>query len=146
MQPVSEERHDPPSEQDGIGQNIRGNCVKAEGLEEAEGEEALRNRLDASRSYATDASAMTGPPSAVQPAIAKPWCRRINPLRWGAIPPVPKERIVSREYKAGFFSKLTFQWMSPLMAVSGYNSCQPLHSRRHWKCVSLTDPGRLLRC
>ena len=42
----------------------------------------------------------------------------MNPLRWGGIPKVPDERLVSREYQAGFFSKLTFQWMTPLMSVS----------------------------
>jgi ATP-binding cassette, subfamily C (CFTR/MRP), member 1 len=47
------------------------------------------------------------------------WYKKANPLRWGAKPPIPKTREVSREYNVGFFSRLTFQWMSPLMTVSG---------------------------
>jgi ATP-binding cassette, subfamily C (CFTR/MRP), member 1 len=50
--------------------------------------------------------------------VKKKWYRRLNPLRWGPMPPVPKERQVSRETNAGFWSKLTFQWMAPLMRVS----------------------------
>lgn len=47
----------------------------------------------------------------------KPWYRRLDPLKSWRKPPVPKERTVSREYGAGFFSMLTFQWMAPLMKV-----------------------------
>lgn len=46
------------------------------------------------------------------------WYRKLNPLRLQKIPPVPKERTVSREYGANFFSIITFQWMAPLMHVS----------------------------
>lgn len=42
---------------------------------------------------------------------------KLNPLTLQKIPPVPKERIVSREYGAGIFSKITFHWMAPLMRV-----------------------------
>lgn len=52
-------------------------------------------------------------------AHKKPWYKKTNPLRWGGIPPVPEEKIVSREGMAGFWSKLTFNWMTPLMTVSG---------------------------
>jgi ATP-binding cassette subfamily C (CFTR/MRP) protein 1 len=45
------------------------------------------------------------------------WYKKANPLRWGAKPPLPKTREVSREYNAGFFSRLTFHWISPLMTV-----------------------------
>lgn len=47
----------------------------------------------------------------------EPWYRRLNALRSRRKIPVPKERTVSREYGAGFFSLLTFQWMAPLMKV-----------------------------
>lgn len=47
----------------------------------------------------------------------KVWYKRMNPLKWGKKPPVPKERTVSREYGASFLSMLTFQWMAPLMTV-----------------------------
>jgi hypothetical protein len=49
----------------------------------------------------------------------KPWYKQPNPLRWGKIPPVPKEKTVSPEHKAGFFSRLVFHWMAPLMST-GY--------------------------
>lgn len=48
------------------------------------------------------------------------WYRRLNPLRLRTPPPVPKERITSRERDAGILSVMTFQWMSPLMMV-----CRP---------------------
>src|SRR5437764_475975 len=44
-----------------------------------------------------------------------PWYSRINPLTSGTIPPVPKQRAVSREQRANFLSLLTFQWINPLM-------------------------------
>lgn len=46
------------------------------------------------------------------------WYQKINPLRLRSIPPVPTERQVSKEYGAGFFSIVTFQWMSSMMTVS----------------------------
>jgi hypothetical protein len=48
----------------------------------------------------------------------KKWYKKANPLKWGPKPPVPKTREVSPEYKAGWFSLITFQWMAPLMTVS----------------------------
>jgi hypothetical protein len=45
------------------------------------------------------------------------WTSKINPLKWGPKPPVPKEREVCPEYNAGFFSQLYFVWMGPLMTV-----------------------------
>lgn len=55
------------------------------------------------------------------PARAQPntkWYRKLNPLRLRRIPPVPTERQVSKEYGAGFFSIVTWQWMSSMMTVS----------------------------
>jgi ATP-binding cassette subfamily C (CFTR/MRP) protein 1 len=52
---------------------------------------------------------------------------RWNPLKVKP-PPVPEERGVSREYTASFWSRLTWQWVTPLMAV-----CDPLQSR-HTLC------------
>lgn len=69
----------------------------------------------------TSASAATTATHATTLAPApekKPWHKNLNPFRWGPPPPVPKEKITSREYEAGFFSLLTFQWMAPLMTVS----------------------------
>ncbi|KAI0379954.1 ATP-binding cassette transporter protein YOR1-like protein [Hypomontagnella monticulosa] len=84
--------------------------------EESDEKRAGREELKHTQSYATDTSAVTRTTSrASVPVAKKPWYKTPNPLRWGSIPPVPKEREVSREYRAGFFSKLTFQWMAPLM-------------------------------
>jgi ATP-binding cassette subfamily C (CFTR/MRP) protein 1 len=52
-----------------------------------------------------------------QPPPKRSWSSRINPLKRNP-PPVPKERIVSREYKASWISRLVFQWVQPLMTVS----------------------------
>ncbi|KAF1914976.1 P-loop containing nucleoside triphosphate hydrolase protein [Ampelomyces quisqualis] len=54
---------------------------------------------------------------------------RSNPLKWGPIPSVPKTRQVSPEYTASAFSRLTWQWMQPLMNV-GYK--RPLEKNDLW--------------
>ncbi|KAF1953987.1 multidrug resistance-associated protein 5 [Byssothecium circinans] len=59
----------------------------------------------------------------------KRWYKKLNPLRWGAKPPVPETRTVSREYTASLFSRITFQWMAPLMTV-GYK--RPLERNDLW--------------
>lgn len=78
-------------------------------------EDSPKEALRATKSHATDASAATTAAVVQQPKLR--WYKRLNPMRWGGIPEIPKERIVSREYQAGFFSKLTFYWMNPLMTV-----------------------------
>ncbi|KAL7625449.1 ATP-binding cassette transporter yor1 [Parahypoxylon ruwenzoriense] len=104
--------------------------------EESDEKRAERKELKHTQSYATDTSAITRTTTrASAPTAKKPWYKTPNPLRWGSIPPVPKERQVSREYKAGFFSKLTFQWMAPLMDV-GYK--RPLEQDDLW----LVNPDR----
>lgn len=104
--------------------------------EEPDEKRADREELKHTQSYATDTSAVTRTTSrASVPKAKKPWYKEPNPLRWGSIPPVPKERQVSREYKAGFLSKLTFQWMAPLMNV-GYK--RPLEHDDLW----LVNPNR----
>lgn len=78
-----------------------------------------RQEMKRTQSQATDFSILTRTTSrASVPQQSKPWYKQPNPLRWGSIPPIPKERQVSREYNAGFLSRLTFQWMAPLMSVS----------------------------
>ena len=47
----------------------------------------------------------------------KRWYRRLNPLRSSIAPPVPDKRGPSREYNAGFLSRLVFNWITPLMHV-----------------------------
>ncbi|CBX97089.1 similar to ABC multidrug transporter [Plenodomus lingam JN3] len=58
----------------------------------------------------------------------KPWHRRLNFLKRNP-PPVPKQRQVCPEYTAGLFSRLTWQWMQPLMSV-GYK--RPLERNDIW--------------
>lgn len=65
----------------------------------------------------------------------QPWHHRINPLRRGKAPPIPKERTISREYHANFFSLLTFQWVNPLM-VAGYKRTIELND------IWLVNPDR----
>lgn len=78
-------------------------------------DDAPKEPLATTKSHATDASVVV---NAAAEYAAKPWYKKLNPMRWGGIPEIPKERIVSREYQAGFFSRLTFYWMNPLMTVS----------------------------
>lgn len=79
-------------------------------------DDAQENELTPTRTNATDAS--VGTTATAQPSQEKTWKQKINPLRWGAVPPIPQERIQSREYGASIFSKLFFNWMTPLMTVS----------------------------
>ncbi|KAK7734458.1 ATP-binding cassette transporter yor1 [Botryosphaeria dothidea] len=63
------------------------------------------------------------------------WLDKANPLKRSNKPPVPEQREVSREYGAGFFSLLTFQWMAPLMSV-GYQRTLELND------IWLVNPNR----
>ena len=81
-------------------------------------EKGLPPGMGRAKSYATTTSAVTRTDSHVDaPPKKKPWYRKVNPLRWGKIPPVPETRGVSREYNASFFSLVYFQWMAPIMSV-----------------------------
>lgn len=74
--------------------------------------------LTQTKSYATDTSAATGAGGNVEDFNReKSWLGKMNPLRWGKVPPIPEEPAVSREAAAGFWSLLTFTWMGPLMTV-----------------------------
>ncbi|PGH16379.1 hypothetical protein AJ80_05229 [Polytolypa hystricis UAMH7299] len=59
----------------------------------------------------------------------KRWYRRLNPLRWGGIPPLPEQRQVSPEYGASWYNQITFNWMTPVMRV-GYQ--RPLELNDIW--------------
>ncbi|KAK2024466.1 ABC transporter [Colletotrichum zoysiae] len=87
-------------------------------------EKRPRPGLKATKSHATDTSIATTTATRRQPE-SKPWYKTPNPLRWGGIPPVPEEKILSREYKAGFFSLLTFQWMAPIMSAGYKRQLEP---------------------
>ena len=65
----------------------------------------------------------------------RPWYERMNPLKKSIKPPIPKERVVSREYGAPFLSLLTFHWMAPLMST-GYQRTLELND------IWLVNPDR----
>jgi ATP-binding cassette subfamily C (CFTR/MRP) protein 1 len=94
-----------------------------------------RPSLYQSKSYATTTSAVSVETGSTTPPQTKPWHKKLNPLRWGPAPPVPETRTISREYGAGFFSFLTFQWMAPLM-TTGYKRQLELND------VWLVNPDR----
>jgi ATP-binding cassette subfamily C (CFTR/MRP) protein 1 len=79
-------------------------------------DEEKRPKVNRLESHATNTSVGTQVTEA--PPEQKPWYKKANPLRWGAIPPVPETRSPSREHTASFFSLIYFQWMAPMMAVS----------------------------
>ncbi|KAI1214940.1 ATP-binding cassette transporter protein YOR1-like protein [Annulohypoxylon truncatum] len=87
--------------------------------EDSDESQVRREELKHTQSHATDTSTITRTTTRTSVPAKKPWYKILNPLLWGSIPPIPKEREVSKEYGAGFFSKLTFHWMAPLMSV-GY--------------------------
>lgn len=93
-----------------------------------------RHEVRRIQSYATTASATTQAtshhPNAADDAAARPWHKKLNPLKWGTPPPVPDEREVSREHGANFFSKLFFSWQGSLMRT-GYR--RPLEQNDIWK-------------
>ncbi|KAJ6788704.1 hypothetical protein PWT90_02426 [Aphanocladium album] len=93
----------------------------------APSESYVGNDLELTRTNATDASVGTTA-TELQPQH-KTWKQKLNPLRWGGIPEIPKEPIVSREYGASIFSQLFFNWMTPLM-TTGYK--RQLHERDLW--------------
>lgn len=76
-----------------------------------------RSPLEHSKSYATASSVVSGMTESSIEVKQKPWYKTLNPMKWGAPPPVPQMRQVSREYTANFLSLMTFQWMARLMTV-----------------------------
>ena len=83
--------------------------------DEVEFEKQESNILPAAvRTQTTSTEITTVSDKTTEPETKK---KRLNPLKRNP-PPVPTERQPSREYTANFFSKLTFQWISPLMSVS----------------------------
>lgn len=74
------------------------------------------SRLQSGTSGYSDAS-IDGTDTKSSTVGKKKWYKKLNPLKWGPKPPVPKSRDVCPEYQASLFSQITFQWMSPLMTV-----------------------------
>ena len=96
-----------------------GDGVERESVKAAVKSVTPDTELNRRRSAATSVSATTQATAAPgQNTAPRKWFRRLNPLRWGPLPPVPAERAPCPESTAGFFSLLTFSWMGPLMTVS----------------------------
>lgn len=87
-----------------------------------------RAELERMKSSVTMTSLASTTPTAHPNYTQKPWYKQPNPLRWGKIPPIPKERKVCPEHKASFFSLVFFGWMGSLMTVSMRS--KPRRSRR----------------
>ncbi|KAJ2903978.1 hypothetical protein MKZ38_009033 [Zalerion maritima] len=115
----------PPRSESGIGEEVKTEKEVAEKREELKVPDEMRR----TKSAATDMSVTTRASTRGPPPESNKWFKTPNPLKWGAVPLVPEERAVSREYNAGFFSRLTFSWMAPLMNV-GYR--RPLEPNDIW--------------
>lgn len=98
-------------------------------------EKKERPFVDRTLTTTTTRSSVTVEPIADERPIRKPWYKNLNPLKTGTPPPIPKERVVSREYHASLLSRLTWQWMAPIMHV-GYQ--RPLELNDIW----LVNPDR----
>ena len=107
-----------PTAEERENEDVEGSIEKEPVKTAAEAAEQT-SELDRTGSRATDVSATTQATAAAsQKQPPRKWYRKLNPLRWGGVPPVPKERKPSPEHTAGFFSLLTFTWMGALMTVS----------------------------
>ena len=96
-----------------------------------------RPELDREQTNATtitNDSTLSRSESRDQPSQKRSWLRWLT-FKSRTVPPIPKERIVSREYRANIFSVITFQWMTPIMKV-GYE--RPLELNDIW----LVNPNR----
>jgi len=91
-------------------------------------------RSESAWSHSSAATSITES-EAQQPPRKRTWGEKLNPLKRKNVPPVPEQREVSREWKAGFFSLLYFQWMAPLMGT-GYQ--RPLELNDLW----MVNPNR----
>ncbi|KAL8717262.1 MAG: hypothetical protein Q9225_005482 [Loekoesia sp. 1 TL-2023] len=98
-------------------------------------EQKDRPLVDRTLTTTTTRSSVMVEPEADEHRIKKPWYRSLNPLKKRTLPPIPKERVLSREYNAGLISRLTWQWMAPIMHV-GYQ--RPLELNDIW----LVNPDR----
>ncbi|KAL8872715.1 MAG: hypothetical protein Q9174_001702 [Haloplaca sp. 1 TL-2023] len=98
-------------------------------------EKKERPFVDRTLTTTTTRSSILEEPKEDEPATRKPWHKSLNPLKRRTPPSVPKERVVSREHTAGWFSRLTWQWMAPIMHT-GYQ--RPLELNDIW----LVNPDR----
>ncbi|KAM6522395.1 ATP-binding cassette transporter yor1 [Fusarium falciforme] len=117
------------SDEDRIGKNEEKDLDEEKRIDDSSKDESRGPELREVRTAASAATTATRATTQPGPPEKKPWHKNLNPLRWGSLPPVPPERMASREYQAGFFSMLTFQWMAPLM-TAGYR--RPLEENDIW--------------
>lgn len=101
----------------------KGNQGKRQSTEFNEKDESRLADLEEVKTGASEAPTISPAASGPNSPQKKSWHKKLNPLRWGAPPPVPEKPLKSREHDAGFLSKLTFQWMGPLMHVSLLYPC-----------------------
>jgi ABC-type multidrug transport system fused ATPase/permease subunit len=91
-------------------------------------EKAGRPTLSKIKSHASGISEYSQATQSTKPLKRTTW-ERINPLKRNP-PPVPDVRQPSREHTAGFFSLLTFHWITPIMET-GYK--RPLEYGDLWE-------------
>src|SRR3569833_4059294 len=92
-------------------------AAQSDDMDEIESIREQTEEINRMKRYASVTSANSVPDDA-EPQTRKKWYRNLNPLRWGAVPPVPEVRKVCPEAQAGFLCKLIFQWQASLMQVS----------------------------
>ncbi|KAF2725459.1 putative ABC transporter [Polychaeton citri CBS 116435] len=135
IEPVAEEPLERVSDERDL--NIE-KALGKESVEEAEpsydGDEKNQKRMGVERTTSNwTVTTGTSVGSELDPAEPtqrkRTWRDRIDPFKRKRLPPVPKERIPSREWKASFLSMLTFQWVAPIMHV-GYQ--RPLEINDVW--------------
>ncbi|KAL8749541.1 MAG: hypothetical protein Q9184_006768 [Pyrenodesmia sp. 2 TL-2023] len=141
---VREEKHDPQDPEGAVASANSDEPVATEPLQVVvsgsdSSSDAATNKerpfADRTLTTTTSNSSITVQPKADGTRAKKPWYKRLNPLRRQSPPPVPNERVVSRENSAGLLSRLTWQWMAPIMHV-GYQ--RPLEMNDIW----LVNPDR----
>ncbi|KAI2613941.1 P-loop containing nucleoside triphosphate hydrolase protein [Hypoxylon fragiforme] len=64
-----------------------------------------------------------------------PWYRRTYNFKPKTTPPVPSQRSTCPEVSAGWFSRLTFSWMKPLLSIERRRPLEPTD-------IWLVDPAR----
>lgn len=89
---------------------------------------------------ALDASGMASAKSSADEAHNGRWHSIVRLFRRSNPPSPPAQRMPSREQSAGFFSKLTFQWIGPLMSL-GYR--RPLEINDIWTVSSDREVRKL---
>lgn len=99
-------------------------------IEKRQSPPLARTRSDWTTATENSVATEGAQPPEQQPTRKRKWSEKLNPFKSKNPPPVPSERLASREQSAGFFSVLTFQWVGPLMTV-GYQRSLELNDIWH---------------